>query len=96
MRHPRDHAPSVTVVGYRHEGFIYLLLDVALREVNKIQPLKFNAYAIGSQLREDGLLISGKRNLTVQRSVRGSVIRFWRLKSDILGCEGCEDCEDDD
>jgi len=96
MRHPRDYPPGVTVVGYRHEGFVYLMPDVALREVNKIQPLKFNAYAIGSQLKEDGLLIPGKRNLTVQRSVRGSVIRLWRLKSDILGCEGCEGCEDDD
>ena len=40
-------------------------------------------------------LLPGKTNLTVQRSVRGSVIRLWRLKSEILGCEGCETCDDD-
>lgn len=96
MRHPREHAPGTTVVGYRDEGFVYILPDVALREVNKIQPLKFTAYAIGSQLREDGLLIPGKANLSVQKSVRGSVIRLWRLKSEVLGCEGCEGCEDSD
>jgi hypothetical protein len=39
------------------------------------------------QLKEDGLLIPGKSNLSVQKSVRGSIIRLWRLKSDILGCE---------
>lgn len=93
IRHPREHTSGVTVVGYRDEGFIYLLPDVTLREVNKIQPLKFTAYAIGSQLREDSLLIPGKTNLSVQKSVRGSVVRLWRLKSEILGCEDCEPCE---
>ena len=88
MKNPREYPPGVTVVGYRDESFIYLLPDVALREVNRIQPLKFTAYAIGSQLREDGMLIPGKTNLSVQKSVRGGVIRLWRLKSEILGCEG--------
>jgi hypothetical protein len=96
MRHPREYPPGVTVIGYRDEGFIYLLPDVALREVNKVQPLKFTAYAIGSQLREDGLLIPSKTNLSVQKSVRGSVIRLWRLKSEVLGCEDCEPCEAED
>ena len=96
MRHPREYPPGTTVVGYRDEGFIYLLPDVALREVNKIQALKFTAYAIGSQLREDGLLIPGKTNLSVQKSVRGSVVRLWRLKPEILGCEDCEPCEAED
>ena len=90
-----DPAPGHIVTGYRDANFIYLLPDVALREVNKVQPLRFTAYAIGAQLKEDGLLLPGKTNLTVQRSVRGSVIRLWRLKSEILGCEGCETCEDD-
>lgn len=95
MRNPREYPSGVTVVGYKHDGFIYLLPDVTLREVNKIQPLKFTTTAIGMQLKEDGLLIPGKSNLSVQKSVRGSVIRVWRLKSDILGCEGCETCEED-
>jgi hypothetical protein len=84
---------GTTVVGYRHEGFVYLLPDVALKEVNRIQPLRFTVYAIGSQLREEGVLMPGTNNLTVQKSVRGSVIRLWRLKTDLLGCEGCEHCE---
>jgi hypothetical protein len=96
MRNPREYPSGVTVVGYRSDGFVYLLPDVTLREVNKIQPLKFTTTAIGMQLKEDGLLIPGKSNLSVQKSVRGNVIRLWRLKSDILGCEDCETCEEDD
>jgi hypothetical protein len=96
LRVQGDPSPGHVVAGYRDENFIYLLPDVALREVNKVQPLRFTAYAIGTQLKEDGLLLPGKTNLTVQRSVRGSVIRLWRLKADILGCEGCETCEDND
>ncbi|MCB9451479.1 MAG: DUF927 domain-containing protein [Anaerolineaceae bacterium] len=94
LRVQGETAPGHTVVGYRDESFLYLLPDVALREVNKVQPLSFSAHAIGSQLREDGLLLPGKTNLTVQKSVRGSVIRLWRLKPAVLGCEGCETCED--
>jgi hypothetical protein len=96
MRNPREDPSGVTVVGYKSDGFVYLLPDVTLREVNKIQPLKFTTTAIGMQLKEDGLLIPGNSNLSVQKSVRGSVIRLWRLKSDILGCEDCETCEEDD
>jgi len=55
--------------------------------------LRLAAYATGTQLKEDGLLRPRKTNLTVQRSVRGSVIQLWRLKSEILGCEDCETCE---
>jgi hypothetical protein len=96
MRNPREYPSGVTVVGYKHDGFVYLLPDVTLREVNKIQPLKFTTTAIGMQLKEDGLLIPGKSNLSVQKSVRGSVIRLWRLKSEILCCEDCETCEEED
>ncbi len=96
LRNPREYAPGTTVIGYRHEGFVYLLPDVALREVNKVHPLEFGSFAIGSNLKEEGVLISGNKNLTVQKSVRGSVIRLWRMKAQILGCEGCEPCEEDD
>lgn len=96
MRNPREYPPGTTVVGYRDESFVYLLPDVTLREVNRVQPLKFSATAIGMQLKEDGLLIPGKTNLSVQKSVRGSVVRLWRLKPEILGCEGCETCEGED
>jgi len=93
LRNPRDYAPGTSIIGYRDEGFVYLLPDIALREINRTHPLKFSKIAIGSQLREDGLLMPGKDNLTVQRSVRGHVIRVWRMKAESLGCEGCEPCE---
>jgi len=95
LHHPREYAPGTTVIGYRDEGFVYLLPDIVLREINRTHPLKFTKIAIGNQLREDGLLIPGKDNLTVQRSVRGHVIRLWRMKAASLGCEGCEPCEGD-
>jgi hypothetical protein len=88
-----NYAPGTVVVGYREGGFVYLLPDIVLREINRTHPLKFTKVAIGSQLREDGLLIPGRDNLTVQRSVRGHVIRLWRMKAASLGCEGCETCE---
>ncbi len=84
MQNPREYPHGGTVVEYKNDGFVYLLPDVTLREVNKTQPLKFTTTSIGMQL-EDSLLIPSKSNLSVQRSVRRSVIRLWRLKSDILG-----------
>jgi hypothetical protein len=96
MRHPRDHAPGTAVIGYREDDSIYLLPDLVLREINRAHPLRFTKAAIGSQLREDGVLIPGASSLTVQKSVRGHVVRLWRLKAASLGCEGCEPCEADD
>jgi hypothetical protein len=96
IRHPREHAPGTAVIGYREDDLVYLLPDLVLREINRTHPLRFTRAAIGSQLREDGLLIPGRDNLTVQRSVRGHVIRLWRLKAASLGCEGREPCEADD
>ena len=91
-----DHTPGTVVVGYREGGFVYLLPDLVLREINRTHPLRFTKQAIGAQLREDGLLIPGKDNLTVQKSIRGHVIRVWRMKAESIGCEGCESCEGDD
>ncbi len=93
LRHPRDYAAGTSIIGYREDGYVYLLPDLVLREINRTHPLKFTKVAIGQQLREDGLLIPGKDNLTVQKSVRGHVIRVWRLTAASLGCEGCETCE---
>jgi hypothetical protein len=93
LRNPRDYAPGTSIIGYRDEGFVYLLPDLVLREINRTHPLRFSKIAIGTQLREDGLLIPGKDNLTVQKSVRGHVIRVWRMKPESVGCEGCESCE---
>ncbi|MBK8027005.1 MAG: hypothetical protein IPK19_37870 [Chloroflexi bacterium] len=76
MRSPRDYAPGTTVIGYREGNTVFLMPDIVLREISRTHPLRFTKLAIGSQLREDGLLIPGKDNLTVQRSVRGHVIRL--------------------
>ncbi|MCC7208153.1 MAG: DUF927 domain-containing protein [Anaerolineae bacterium] len=84
LRPQYEPSPGKTVVGYRDDGFVYLLPDVALKEVNYIQPLRFTGQAVGVQLREDGLLVPGTTNLTVQRSVRGSVISLWRLRAEAL------------
>jgi len=87
MRNPREYPSGVTVVGYRDDGFVYLLPDVALREVNRVQPMKFSATAIGMQLKEDGLLIPGPNNLSAQKRVRGGRVRFWQLTCESLGCD---------
>jgi hypothetical protein len=74
----------VTVIGYKDDRYVYLLPDIALREVNKLQPMHFTATAIGMQLKEDGILIPGPSNLTTQKRVRGSRVRFWQLTVESL------------
>jgi hypothetical protein len=93
MRLPEEPEPGTTTVGYRDAEYLYLLPEIAHREVNRVQPLRFTATAIGMQLREEGWLIPGKDNLTVQRRIRGSLTRLWRLKPAILGCDGCDTCD---
>lgn len=91
MKNPREYPPGVTVVGYRDEGFVYLLPEIAHREVNRVQPLRFTVTAIGMQLKEDGLLLPGTNTMTVQRRVRGGRVRLWQLKADAMGCDTCDD-----
>jgi len=95
MRSPRETAPGVAKVGYRDGEYIYLLPEIVHKEICKVQPLRFTTAAIGAQLKEEGLLLPGTNNLTVQRRVRGGTSRFWRLKSEILGCDGCDTCDED-
>ena len=85
-RHPVDPKPGVTVVGYEDEHFVYLLPEIAYREVMRIHPLKFSTAAIGSQLKEDGWLIPGSSDshLTMQIRVRGRRVRVWRLKAELF------------
>ena len=90
MRNPKEYPSSMTVIGYRDESFIYLLPEIALREVNKVQPLRFTATAIGMQLKEDGLLLPGNNNLSIQKRVNGARVRVWQLTSDLLGCDDCD------
>ncbi len=82
MKNPREHPPGVTVIGYKDAGFVYLLPEIAHREVNRVQPLRFTVTAIGMQLREDGILIPGPNNISIQKRVKGSRVRFWQLKAD--------------
>jgi hypothetical protein len=67
------------------------LPDAADRAVLRVQLLKFNTPAIGVQLKEDGWLIPGTNNLTVQRRIRGIPTRLWQLKADFLRCDDCDD-----
>ncbi|MBE2271225.1 MAG: hypothetical protein IAE80_23525, partial [Anaerolinea sp.] len=87
MSSPRDYPPGVTVVGYREAGSIYLLPEIAHREVCRVHPLRFSVTAIGMQLREDGHLQSGTSNLSVQKRVKGGRARFWELTCTALGCD---------
>jgi hypothetical protein len=90
MQQPEEPRPGTTIVGYQDERYVYLLPDVAHRAVLRVQALKFNTPAIGAQLKEDGWLIPGTNNLTVQRRIRGIPTRLWQLKADFLGCDGCD------
>ena len=49
---------------------------------SRVQPLRFTVTAIGMQLREDSILIPGPNNLSVQKRIRGSRVRFWQLTSE--------------
>jgi hypothetical protein len=85
-QNPPEPRPGSTLVGYRDTQYIYLLPEVAFNVVNRMQPLRFTASAIGSQLREDGWLVPGNSNthLTVQMRVRDARVSVWRLKAAIL------------
>lgn len=85
-QNPPEPRPGTTLVGYRDAQYIYLLPEVAFNVVNRVQPLRFTASAIGSQLREDGWLVPGtsSSHLTVQMRVRENRVRLWRLKAAIL------------
>ncbi len=84
-QNPIEPTPSSPIVGYVDDDHIYLLPDVAYRLVTRYQSLKFTTSAIGTQLREDGWLLTGSgRHLTVKIQVRGSRIRMWRIRGDIF------------
>lgn len=85
-RYPAEPKPGVTIVGYEDEHFVYLLPEIAYREVMRIQSLKFSTAAIGSQMKEDGWLIPGSsdNHLTMQIRVRGRRVRVWRLKAELF------------
>ncbi len=90
MREPEEPRHGTTIVGYLDERYVYLLPDVARRAVLRVQSLKFNTPTIGAQLKEDGWLIPGTNNQTVQRRIRGIPTRLWQLKTDFWGCDDCD------
>jgi hypothetical protein len=85
--HNPDLATKATIVGYRDERYVYLLPNVALREVEKMQPIHFTATAISGQLKEDGILIDSGSDAHrgVQIRVRETRVRVWRLRGDCFG-----------
>ena len=85
VNRPREYPPHVPVIGYVLDGFAYIIPDIAYREVCKVQPVNFTLQAIGNQLREDGLLIAGAGNLSVQKRLNGQRVRVWQFTADILG-----------
>ena len=82
MQTPHEYPSGVTVVGYRDDRYVYLLPEIAFKEVNKVQAIHFNTTAIGMQLKEDGILIPGPNNLSTQKRVRGGRVRFWQLTAE--------------
>jgi hypothetical protein len=93
MRNPRVPTPGVTTIGYRDANFVYLLPEIAFKEIMKVQTLRYNVAAIGTQLYEDGYLVPGnsKSHLTVQMRVRDSRVRLWRLRAQILTGDSGDD-----
>jgi hypothetical protein len=85
-RNPEEPRPGCVMLGCRTEQYIYLMPDLAYREVSRVQPLKFTVSAIGAQLRDEGWLIPSEedRHLTVQVRLRGIKTRMWRLKAQVL------------
>jgi hypothetical protein len=83
---PQDGQPGVSIVGYRDAHFVYLLPEISYREIQRIRPLHFSATAIGSQLKEDGWLMTNanESHLTVQIRIRGNRVRVWRLKASLF------------
>ncbi len=86
MKMPREPVPGMPTVGYQDRDYVYLLPELALQAVNRVQPLRFTPAAIGAQLREDGWLVPGNNpnRLTVQMRVRNARPWFWRLRAAAL------------
>jgi hypothetical protein len=89
LQTPDETKLGTPIIGYTDEEFLYLLPEIALREVKPTQSLNFTTKSIGDQLREDGWLIPGNSpsHLTVQIRIRDHRVRAWRLKRSILDGE---------
>jgi hypothetical protein len=85
-RNPEEPRPGCVMVGCHAGQYIYLMPDLAYREVNRVQPLKFTAAAIGAQLRDEGWLVPNEedQHLAVRVRLRGIRTRMWRLKAQVL------------
>ncbi len=78
---------KATVIGYRDPQYVYILPNIALREVERVQPLNFTANAICTQLREDGVMTASAKDghTGVQLRIRQTRVRVWKLRADCLG-----------
>jgi hypothetical protein len=81
-----DGRPGAPVVGYTDDQHLYLLPEIAVRELKRTQSLGFTTKSIGDQLREDGWLLPNTVDgrLTVQRRFRGHRAWVWCLKHEML------------
>lgn len=77
-------SPHTPILGYKQDGFVYLLPDIAYREVCKIHDVNFTLQSIGSQLKEDKLLIPGTTNLSIQKRLNGQRVRVWQFPVDVF------------
>ncbi len=93
---PQEGQPGVTIVGYRDAHHVHLLPEISYRAIQRIRPLNFSAAAIGSQLKEDGWLMTNanESHLTVQIRIRGNRVRVWRLKGTVLSGDSGDSGDD--
>jgi len=84
MAQMHEVSPHTSILGYKQDGFVYLLPDIAYREVCRIQDVNFTLQAIGSQLKEDKLLIPGTTNLSSQKRLNGQRVRVWQFPVDVF------------
>lgn len=84
MAQMHEVSPHTPILGYKQDGFVYLLPDIAYREVCKIHDVNFTLQAIGSQLKEDKLLIPGTTNLSIQKRLNGQRVRVWQFPVEVF------------
>lgn len=84
MEQMHEVSPHTPILGYKQDGFVYLLPDIAYREVCRIHEVNFTLQAIGSQLKEDKLLIPGTTNLSIQKRLNGQRVRVWQFPVEVF------------
>ena len=86
----RYEQPRVPILGYKQDGFVWLIPRAAFHEVNRMQPMTANLQAVGDQLKEDGYLLPGTNSLTTQKTINGTVSRYWKMPLQVFSEDGSE------